>query len=284
MNTQRTFILIACTIFFLSGCNQLYGWLDKVPFVNEADDHGSVDNDRSEGKETENRSNEADKEDTEEAVSKPLLESQYFNEIKEVDGKNVIQNPLNILALVNKEFNLPSEYAPEDLTRPNIPFSFGDMDIEKSYLRKEAAKKIERLFDAAEREGIELFAVSGYRSYSRQTSVFDAKANQVGQEAAEVVVAIPGSSEHQTGLAMDISSRSVRLELIEEFGETIEGQWLENNAHKFGFILRYPKGKESITGYQYEPWHFRYVGAHAATVIFEKQLTLEEYFNIVEKI
>lgn len=284
MNKKRTFILIACTIFFLSGCNQLYGWLDKVPFVNEADDHGSVDNDRRVGKETESRSTETDKEENEEAASKPLLESQYFNEIKEVDGKSVIQNPLNILALVNKEFNLPSEYAPEDLTRPNIPFSFGDMDIEKSYLRKEAAKKIELLFDAAEREGIELFAVSGYRSYSRQTSVFDAKANQVGQAAAEVVVAIPGSSEHQTGLAMDISSRSVNLELIEEFGETKEGQWLANNAYKFGFILRYPEGKESITGYQYEPWHFRYVGIHAATVMFENQLTLEEYFNIVEKI
>jgi zinc D-Ala-D-Ala carboxypeptidase len=257
-------------IFLLSGCNQLDNLINKIPFVNQEDGFHETN--------TEKKVKE------EETMSEPTLESHFFNEIEEVDGKSIIRNPLNILALVNKQYALPDNYAPEDLMRPDVPFSFGDLDIEKSYLRKEASMHLELLFEAAERDGIEIFAVSGYRSYERQTNVFDRKANQVGQAAAAAVVAVPGYSEHQTGLAMDISSRGVRLELVEQFGETDEGVWLVENAHKFGYILRYPEGKESITGYQYEPWHFRYVGVSAATVIYEKQITLEEYFNIVEKI
>lgn len=255
--------------FLLSGCSQWDGLMSKLPFVNQNDGV----------KEEEQAVVEEEKES-----NTPKLEAEFFNEIEEVDGKSVIQNPLNILALVNKEFALPDYYEPEDLTRPNVSFSFGDLDIEKSYLRKEAATHLELLFEAAEKDEIEIFAVSGYRSYKRQTSVFDAKAHQVGQAAAATVVAVPGFSEHQTGLAMDISSRSVNLELVKMFGETAEGKWLAENAHKFGFVLRYPEGKEEITGYQFEPWHFRYVGVYAATVIYENDLTLEEYFNIVEKI
>jgi D-alanyl-D-alanine carboxypeptidase len=97
-------------------------------------------------------------------------------------------------------------------------------------------------------------------------------------------VAIPGSSEHQSGLAMDIASKSTDLNLTEGFAETIEGKWLAENAHRFGFILRYPKGKEAITNYEYEPWHFRYVGEKAATVIYQHDWTLEEYFKEVKKI
>lgn len=261
-------------LILLSGC----GLMDKVPFFHQGENRGGEA--IKEGPQEER--NEEKPED--EAPRKPTLESRFFNEVKEVDGKSIIQNPLNILALVNKQYALPGEYSPEDLTRPNVAFSFGDLDIEKSWLRKEAAKHLELLFNAAEKQNIELFAVSGYRSYNRQVAVFDAKANQVGATAAATVVAVPGFSEHQTGLAMDISSRSVNFELIEPFGETVEGKWLAENAHKFGFILRYPKGKESITGYQYEPWHFRYVGVYAATEIYERQITLEEYFNIVEKI
>lgn len=259
-------IYTVCLLLLLSGCNQL----EKIPFFHQGDNHAG----------------EEIKEEPQEEIepTKPTLQSHFFNEIKEVDGKSIIQNPLNILALVNKHYALPGDYSPDDLTRPKVSFSFGELDIEKSWLRKEAAKHLELMFEAATKENIELFAVSGYRSYDRQTAVFDAKAYQVGEAAAATVVAVPGFSEHQTGLAMDISSRSVDLELIEQFGDTMEGKWLAENAHKFGFILRYPEGKESITGYQYEPWHFRYVGVYAASAIFERQITLEEYFNIVEKI
>lgn len=93
-----------------------------------------------------------------------------------------------------------------------------------------------------------------------------------------------GKSEHQTGLAMDETSRSVNLEITEEFGETKEGKWVKENAHRACFIIRYPIGKESITGYQYEPWHLRYVGKEKVSAIYENELTLEEYFQKVKKI
>ncbi|WAA09875.1 M15 family metallopeptidase [Fervidibacillus albus] len=98
-----------------------------------------------------------------------------------------------------------------------------------------------------------------------------------------MAVAQPGTSEHQTGLTMDITAYSVNQQLVESFGQTEEGKWLENNAHQYGYILRYPKGKETITGYKYEPWHFRYVGVEAATVIFENGWTLEEFFEVVQR-
>lgn len=213
-----------------------------------------------------------------------LLESNFFNVVKQVDGNKIIENPTNILSMVNKEYTLPEGYEPADLVTPNVDFSFGDQDIPKRYLRKEAAQALEELFSLAKNEDIELLAVSGFRSYSRQQGIFNVEKEDKGEEQALQAVALPGQSEHQTGLAMDITSRSVNLEITEDFGETIEGKWVKENAHKAGFIIRYPKGKESITGYQYEPWHFRYVGVDAAQTIFEKNITLEEYFNIVEKI
>lgn len=213
------------------------------------------------------------------------LEATFFNVVKEVDGKEVIQNPDNVLTLVNKQFSLPADYEPKNLVRPDVNFSFGSQDIEKSYLRKEAARALEKMFTGAKKEkNLDLFAVSGYRSYKRQQEVFGAKAASVGEEKAVQVVAFPGQSEHQTGLTMDISSQSAGFRLEESFEKTAEGKWLRDNAHRYGFIMRYPKGKEAITGYSYEPWHFRYVGKDAAKIIFENDWTLEEYFNIVEKI
>ena len=233
----------------------------------------------------ENSAEEAGNEGKEEIQDNPLsLEAAYFNDVKVVDGRNIIQNPENVMALVNKQFSLPDGYEPSKLMIPDVAFSYGKLDLEKSYLRQDAAQALEKLFTGALNEGVELFAVSGYRSFTRQSQVFEAEVSKVGKEKAVQAVAIPGSSEHQTGLSMDISSRSANLELSEEFGETMEGKWLAENAHRYGFILRYPKGKEGITGYKYEPWHFRYVGTEAATVIYEKKWTLEEYFDIVKKI
>jgi len=151
-------------------------------------------------------------------------------------------------------------------------------------MRKEAATALEKMFAEAKSAGIDLAAVSGYRSYGRQNTLFNAEVKRVGKERAVEAVAFPGSSEHQTGLTMDISSRSNNFNLNEEFETTKEGIWLRHNAHKYGFILRYPKGKEDITGYMYEPWHFRYVGVKAATEIYENDWTLEEYFENVKKI
>jgi len=92
-------------------------------------------------------------------------------------------------------------------------------------------------------------------------------------------VALPGQSEHQTGLAMDVTSESANWGLSNNFGETNEGKWLKDNCYKYGFILRYPEGKEDITGYNYEPWHIRYVGKKVSTYIYTNNITLEEFFS-----
>ncbi|WP_046173647.1 M15 family metallopeptidase [Domibacillus indicus] len=215
----------------------------------------------------------------EEKTAGPVISASYFNQLKEVDGVQVIQNPENPLVLVNKEFALPSDYTPPDLVRPKVKYSFGDQDIEKSYMRKEAAAALEKMFQGAEGDGQYLFAVSGYRSYSRQQEILAAGAAASSEEEALKSIAPPGMSEHQSGLAMDISSESNGFELNQAFEATEEGKWLKEHAHEYGFILRYPKGKEDITRYIYEPWHFRYVGQEAAAVIYENDWTFEDYFE-----
>ncbi|MBU8878924.1 M15 family metallopeptidase [Bacillus sp. FJAT-29790] len=281
---KKVMILTAILTLLLAGCSQLEPYLEKIPFLQKEANQSQEPVNPSEKSPEDNPDPSEESSGQSQGDEVPSLEAAFFNEIKVVDGKNFIQNPTNVMVLVNKQFSLPDGYAPEDLVRPNVPFSFGDQDLEKSYMRQEAATALEKMFADAKMNGIDLFAVSGYRSYARQSTIFDAEVNKFGKEKAVQAVAIPGSSEHQTGLAMDLSSPSANYELSEEFGETKEGKWIAENAHRFGFILRYPKGKEDITGYMFEPWHFRYVGTPAAAVIYEKKLTLEEYFNIVQKI
>ncbi|WP_255298536.1 M15 family metallopeptidase [Brevibacillus dissolubilis] len=180
--------------------------------------------------------------------------------------------------LVNKTYVLPSTYVPKDLVEPKVPFSFSGKS-QKKMMRKEAATALEQLFAHAKKSGINIAAVSGYRSYQTQATIFNYNVKTQGREQANKFSAIPGQSEHQTGLAMDISAASIKYGLEQSFGETAEGKWLAQNAVTFGFIMRYPKGKEHITGYSYEPWHFRYVGVEMAKNITDKGLTLEEYLQ-----
>ncbi|MCY7884815.1 LD-carboxypeptidase LdcB [Bacillus spizizenii] len=234
-----------------------------------------------ETKQTDQKTTDSKKTNTQD--SEFSLESKYFNDTKKVDGLETIQNPENILALVNKQYALPGNYEPSDLVVPDVEFSFEEK-IQKRYIRKEAADALKTMFDAAKKEGYELAAVSGYRSYDRQKVIFDNEVSLKGEKKAKEAVAYPGESEHQTGLAMDISSRSNGFELNEAFGSTADGKWVQDNAYKYGFIIRYPKNKEDITKYEYEPWHLRYVGKKAAKVMQDNDLTLEEYFEKVKKI
>lgn len=194
------------------------------------------------------------------------------------DGKAVVQNLEDLLIVANKERNLPADYEPKDLVTPNVPFPFKE-DLPKKKLRKEAALSLEVLFKAAEDKGMNLLAQSGYRSYDTQVAIFAYNAEQKGEEVANKTSSKPGQSEHQTGLSMDVTSPEVNYELVEAFGETKEGKWLAENAHKYGFIIRYLKGKEEITGYKYEPWHLRYVGVEHAEKIHEQGIVLEEYLQ-----
>lgn len=198
------------------------------------------------------------------------------------NNKKIIKNIDSKLVLVNKERNLPSDYIPEDLVIPDVPFTFEEYD-QKKQMKKEAADALEALFQAGKIDNIDLYAVSGYRSYKRQKTIFDWRANRYGEEVVNQTTAYPGQSEHQTGLAMDVTCHDVRYELTQKFGETKEGKWLKENAHKYGFIIRYPKGKEEITGYSYEPWHIRYAGKEVSQSIYKKNITLEEFFYSINE-
>lgn len=187
----------------------------------------------------------------------------------------IVNNPDSILVLVNKKRSLPDAYEPKDLVIPNVRFSYTG-NYEKKKMRKEAARALEEMFQQADEERIFLFAVSGFRSFQRQQALHTIYTHQDGEAKTAMSSAVPGTSEHQTGLAIDITSQSANFQLDDSFGNTKEGKWLAHNAHKFGFIVRYDKDKEHVTGYTYEPWHVRYVGNPHATYLYENQLTLEE--------
>ena len=184
--------------------------------------------------------------------------------------------------LVNRDYPLKESYAPKDLVIPDIQFA---PDVsktdEKRKLRQVAADALEELLTTAlEEAGLSIYGVSGYRSYSRQYDIYGGHLAR-GRELYETNLysAAPGNSEHQSGLAMDVSCESINYSLKERFAKTPEGQWLADNCWRFGFILRYPKGKEAITGYAYEPWHIRYVGIPLAYYLYTNDLTLEEYYG-----
>jgi len=147
-------------------------------------------------------------------------------------------------------------------------------------MRKEAAKALEQLFAAAKADGVALAGVSAYRPYGYQKALFHRYVQKDGLEKARMYSAVPGTSEHETGLAVDVAGIDGKCAATSCFAGTQEAIWLASHAQDYGFIIRYPKGKEDITGYIYEPWHLRYVGSEAAQAISEKEITLEEYLGV----
>ncbi len=158
------------------------------------------------------------------------------------------------ILIVNKTYPLPMSYAPGN--------------------DQEAVDALYVMFAAAKEEGLTLFVKSGYRSYIDQKIIYNDYVARDGQSVADRYSARPGHSEHQSGLAFDLNS------LMQDFGESPEGIWLAENCYKYGFIIRYPKDKEEITGYMYEPWHVRYLGIDTAEKVYESGLCLEEYLGI----
>lgn len=175
--------------------------------------------------------------------------------------------------LVNRENGLNKDYIPEGLSIPNIPFSNKSEDEEK-HVAGIIVKPLEELVNRAKEEGLILLGNSGYRSYRSQKNIYKNRIKSQGKELADAYVAKPGFSEHQTGLCIDITNKD------RYFVEgTKEADWLGENCYKFGFIIRYPKKKKSITNIEYEPWHIRYVGKEAAKYIYDNKITLEEYLG-----
>lgn len=187
-------------------------------------------------------------------------------------------DPTSYTVLVNKVYSLPQTYIPEDLVIPNVAFDFNYYD-EKKLLREVAATALEKLFAGAEKDNIILTGVSGYRSYRRQESIYNKNIRTKGEEYTNKYSARPGYSEHQTGLSIDVSCKSMHYDLEDDFAETDEGKWLAKHCAEYGFIIRFPLGKEYITGYSYEPWHIRYVGVKLATYLTKNSMTLEEYYD-----
>ena len=189
------------------------------------------------------------------------------------------QDPTDVLILVNKQNKAPT--VPVTLVKPDVTPTKPSV-AENIYMRPEAARALEALFAGAAEDGITLYATSGFRSYATQKAIFDRKAAERGEQAANCSVAKPGYSEHQTGLAMDIEGETtLGTGLTAAFGESPEGIWVAEHCHEYGFIIRYPEDKTSITGYIYEPWHIRYVGVEAATEITQLGVTFEEYILLI---
>lgn len=212
------------------------------------------------------------------------IASSIDSSIKEVSkpaaakDKPTITKETPAIALVNRSNRLDKNFIPKHLTIPSVKFSsYASPEVRK--MDSEAASALESLFKAAKADGITLLAVSGYRNYDYQNTLYRNKVSSAGKKEADKYVAQPGASEHQTGLAMDVLSNEYGS-LDEGFAKTKAYKWLVENCYKYGFIIRYPKGKESITGYNYEPWHLRHVGIKAAVEISQKHLTLEEYLGI----
>lgn len=180
-----------------------------------------------------------------------------------VEGMTLPDKPtyINGVLIANKKHPLPKEFAPGE--------------------NPEAREAFDMMAAEAKLSGFELVAFSTYRSFDYQTTLYNRYVERDGQEAADRYSARPGYSEHQTGLAFDIGEKNFeQYWASSEFGNTPAGKWVAENAHKYGFILRYPVGKEDITGYMHESWHFRYVGEGIARDIYVKGITLEEYLDI----
>ena len=185
---------------------------------------------------------------------------------------NIVKNPNDYKVLVNKYNKLDSDYVPNDLKI--IPLEYSNED---KYLRKEAANNFINLSRDASILNYKIIITSAYRSYEYQNKLYSDYIEKYDEEYASSCCAQAGFSEHQTGLAIDVIGSNNDYH---KFDESIEFEWMIQNAYKYGFILRYPKGKESITGFKYEPWHFRYVGIDVAKTIYEKNITLEEYVKL----
>lgn len=190
--------------------------------------------------------------------------------------EEILNNPFFIL--VNKDNKLSEDYVPNNLKLSEIKF----LDyIETRDLESTTADALKEMFDAALEDGVTLLGASGYRSYNIQKSLYDSRVASMGEERTSLYTAQPGASEHQTGLAIDILSSDYQ-NLDDGFENSKGFEWLINNCYKYGFILRYLEGKEDITGYNYEPWHFRYIGnVEIAKDIMERGIVFEEYINEV---
>ena len=191
------------------------------------------------------------------------LDKKQYEDATEIEDKN------NQLVLVNKYNYLGDKFIPENLENINTQYALSNMKL-VDY----AKESFEKMAKDARKENLKIIAMSTYRSYSYQVDLYNRYKKKDGQEAADKYSGRPGFSEHQSGLAVDVYNGK---EDYTNFESTKEFTWMKDHAHEYGFIIRFPKGKENETGYQYESWHYRYVGIDVATYIKNNNISLEEY-------
>lgn len=193
------------------------------------------------------------------------LDLPYYTNTKEAKYLNTFYT------LVNKYNYLRDDFVPNNLVEMTTPYSKKGI-----YLVEEARDNFYKLVDKAKEEGLTIRAISAYRGYTYQKRLYDKYVEADGVNKADTYSARPGFSDHQTGLAIDVDNTTSSFE---NFTNTKEYQWMLDNSYKYGFILRYPSGKENITTYQFESWHYRYVGLKLAKKIKASNLTFDEYFT-----
>jgi D-alanyl-D-alanine carboxypeptidase len=188
-----------------------------------------------------------------------------------------IDDPASTWVVANKARALkPQGYVPADLVYPDVRY------VNRQPMRQEVATALVAMFAAGKAEaGLDFSVQSAYRSYDSQVRVYNDDVARNGQAFADTDTARPGHSEHQTGLAVDISAVPAKCSLAACFAQTPQGEWLAANAWRFGFLLRYPADKVPVTGFTFEPWHFRYIGVSLAAQLHTTGVTtLEEFFGV----
>ena len=184
---------------------------------------------------------------------------------------NIIKNGNNNLVLVNKNNKLNNNFIPNNLVLIDLKYSIKD-----KYVKDIVLINFKKLHKKASSLGYKIIITSSYRSYYYQEKLYQYYKKTKGLKYADNCSARSGHSEHQTGLSIDVMGSNLDYNL---FDQTKEFNWMKDNSYKYGFILRYPKNKEKITGFKYEPWHYRYVGKKVAKIIYKKKITLEEYYQ-----
>ena len=270
-------IFIFLVIIILLGGS--YYMLNNKDIDSNIDNTNDIDNENIE----DNSDNEELKNDTDQEVNNSLesapLNNQEFTKLE--DGEYLTNNGYTLVIkdglayidnhlIVNKTYSLTNTY------KPLNPYQEITTERCNNCLEKEVMESFNLMASDASSIGLNIYIASGYRSYNYQDTLYNNYSAVSGQAGADTYSARPGHSEHQTGLCFDLNS------VESSFANTDEGIWINNNAHLYGFIIRYPNGKEDITGYMYEPWHLRYVGVDLATELYNNGswITLEEYYGI----
>lgn len=263
MKRKIIFLLILCMSFTFIGCknNETEKEEASAPVVNELDgEAANVDRENT----------DADGESPG-SVYDPCLDYGL-----PIPTKTHTSDNGSKLILVNKQYAVSSDFYPSDMVAVD-----GSLSTNQGlYFKREAYDAYLRMLADANSQGINFLICSTYRSYWTQDSIYFNYVYSYGSEYTNTISAYPGRSEHHTGWAVDVTSKSMGYDLLESFINYPEGQWINSHCHEYGFIVRYPKDKTHITGYSYEPWHLRYVGVDVATEIMSRGITLEEYLGV----